>query len=157
MKHALTLLTFSTLLLTGCQLAEAGYDKHSCMGGANTPECRAAGATMMQDELPGTEWKAMSLNGAPVVGDAPTMILMGDGRMGGSTGCNRYSGPYTLNGEAFAITGAMISTKRACLAGNAMQQESEFLRLLASMTRLSVRGNTLTLSNPQGEMITFGK
>jgi heat shock protein HslJ len=37
-----------------------------------------------------------------------------DGRMGGSTGCNRYTAPYTVDGDALEI-GTVAVTQMACL------------------------------------------
>ena len=43
---------------------------------------------------------------------APSAVFK-DGTLGGSTGCNRYTGPYTVDGESLTL-GAIASTQMAC-------------------------------------------
>jgi heat shock protein HslJ len=51
------------------------------------------------------------------VKQAPAITLrIADGQVTGSDGCNRYHAPVTLDGDGFRVqTGAMVSTKMACL------------------------------------------
>ena len=43
---------------------------------------------------------------------APSVVFK-DGTLGGSTGCNRYTAPYTVDGESLTL-GAIASTQMAC-------------------------------------------
>jgi heat shock protein HslJ len=83
-----------------------------------------------RDPVPfeGTPWVLAS--GAEVDGweeFAPTARFEG-GTASGSTGCNRYTGPYTLDGDTLEL-GAIASTRMAC-APRADAVEREFLAAL---------------------------
>ncbi|EKE76671.1 META domain-containing protein [Gallaecimonas xiamenensis] len=73
-----------------------------------------------------------------------TLRLTSDGKLSGSSGCNRYFGSYQLvNGTAFQV-GAIGSTKMACL-GELMQGEGLFLDRLSKANWLEQEGDTLKL------------
>ncbi|MFA7554263.1 MAG: META domain-containing protein [Spongiibacteraceae bacterium] len=57
-----------------------------------------------------------------------TIEFMPDGRIAGSTGCNRYSGDLEANHGSFVVS-QTITTRRACLAAIG-QQEQRFLAAL---------------------------
>jgi len=61
----------------------------------------------------------------------------------GDSGCNRYNGGFTIDGDSIEI-GALASTRRACEeAVNA--QESRYLDLFQSSTRFEVNDTQLSL------------
>jgi len=72
-----------------------------------------------------------------------------DGRAGGSTGCNSYSGTYQVRGDTISF-GRLISTKRACLDQNANQQEQRFLTALESANRFRLASDRLTIMSVRG-------
>jgi heat shock protein HslJ len=86
--------------------------------------------------LVGEEWVVREIRGTVMTDPSPTMIFMRSQRVGGTTSCNRYSGPYRLGGEGLRF-GAMISTKMAC-PGPRMGQEVAFLQALSSVTRFEI-------------------
>jgi heat shock protein HslJ len=96
----------------------------------------------------GTEWTLVSLNGADVTGSAPTLTLNEDGSLGGSGGCNRYGGSYTLADGKLSVS-ALFSTMMAC-AEPIMRQETAFLNALEAATVARVEGSQLIL---EGENI----
>ena len=49
------------------------------------------------------------------------------GRVSGHAGCNRYSGMIQTDDAGAVRFGPIAATKRACMDGNRMQAESEFL------------------------------
>ena len=63
---------------------------------------------------------------------APTATF-DDGRLAGSTGCNRYTGPYSVEGETLQL-GAVASTRMACVPP-ADAVEREFLAALEQVAR----------------------
>ena len=67
----------------------------------------------MTSALEGTPWVLAS--GLDVEGweEAAPSATFEDGRVAGSTGCNRYTGPYTLDGELLAL-GPLAVTLMAC-------------------------------------------
>jgi heat shock protein HslJ len=74
--------------------------------------------------LAGTEW------GFPgEVGKTARFIqFRSDGKVGGSTGCNRFNGSYSQDGYALTI-GTPATTRRACLP-DVMKREQQFLVML---------------------------
>lgn len=83
------------------------------------------------------EWRVTQFNfdvaPAPT---APTMTFGADGRVFGSTSCNRFNGEYTLDGNAISL-GPLAVTKMACEAG-LMEQEHRFLEVLNGLNRVSL-------------------
>ena len=91
-------------------------------------------------------------DGGAVAGPAPTIAFGADGRASGSTGCNRWSGAWTLTGEALNL-GRISSTRRAC-RGATGAREARFLRVLEGVRTFDVRGDgALVLATPAGETI----
>lgn len=86
--------------------------------------------------LVGEQWTVREVRGTAMAESPPTMVFMRANRVGGTTSCNRYSGPYRLSGEGLRF-GSMISTKMAC-AEPRMQQEAAFLQALAAVTRFEI-------------------
>lgn len=134
---ALAALLLGGLLLAACAAPSAGQPAP-----AGAPE-----------GLAGTSWVLSDLNGAPPVAEA-TLQFDGEGRLAGSTGCNRYSGGYSVEGATMAV-GQLISTKMACMADGAMTQEADFLGALGQAASYSIAGDTLTIEAADGASLTF--
>ena len=62
----------------------------------------------------------------------------------GSAGCNRFNGPYEVDGDAITI-GPLASTKAACPTDELQQQETDYLAALGLATTFRVSGNRLDL------------
>jgi heat shock protein HslJ len=76
--------------------------------------------------LVGTSWTVATINGGTVVPNAPpTITFSTDRKVGGTTGCNQYSGLFSTDGKKITI-GAMTSTEMAC-EGARSEQEAAFL------------------------------
>jgi heat shock protein HslJ len=78
--------------------------------------------------LEGTTWKLVRWGNpdnlkSPLAGGDIT-AQFSQGRIGGSSGCNRYSGSYTTKENQLKL-GAVAATKMACL-DELMNQESKF-------------------------------
>lgn len=109
--------------------------------------CSSAGGETLQ--LEGTSWTLVGLDGRPALANSELTIQFEDGKAGGSSGCNHYSGEYTL-GSADSITfGLMASTMMACDQG-LMDQETAFLQLLAEVATAQFEGSRLTMKNADG-------
>ena len=66
------------------------------------------------DELADTSWVLIDLGGSSdLLGTVITLEFAGDGTLGGSGGCNTYSGPYAVTGMGISI-GPLVTTKMAC-------------------------------------------
>jgi putative lipoprotein len=100
---------------------------------------------------PSGRWRAESIRNRGVIGDPQTVIdIAADGRVTGSSGCNRISGKATLNGAHISF-GPMISTKMAC-APVIMDQESKFLAALGDtrLWRIDEQRDKLILVDAKG-------
>lgn len=62
-----------------------------------------------------------------------TLAFTDDGRVAGSTGCNRYAGQAYLDGDVVTVS-AVRSTRRAC-PPSLMEQEQRFLAALGAAAR----------------------
>ncbi|MCB0029637.1 MAG: META domain-containing protein [Anaerolineales bacterium] len=84
---------------------------------------------------------------SPVNGTTATLRLAG-GEVSGSTGCNLFSGSYTLEGQSLAF-GKLLHTMKACeeaVAG----QEAIILTGLQKVESWEIDGNQLRLHYPDG-------
>jgi heat shock protein HslJ len=100
--------------------------------------------------LTDVQWRLTDLDGEPIVtggieGRDPHIRLSADGTMvSGATGCNTFSGPYTLTGDALSF-GDLVSTKVACTDPGMADQEQRFLNALDAAERFEINGDVLTL------------
>lgn len=96
------------------------------------------------------EWRVTQFNFdvAPAA-TAPTMTFGADGRMFGSSGCNRFNTQYTLNGTAISL-GPVAATKMMCDPG-LMEQERRLFEVLGSLNSVSLdQDGYLKLENAEG-------
>ncbi len=103
--------------------------------------------------LTGTAWSGIYYNDgdalvSAVAGSEFTATFSEDGTVQGTTGCNTYSGPYTVDGEAMEI-GPLASTQMAC-AEDPMAQEAGYLGALDRTTSFAIEGDELTLLDSDG-------
>jgi hypothetical protein len=88
--------------------------------------------------LLGVNWRMVGMRddfGAflPVLGDAViTAFFDEEGRVSGSSGCNRYTGPFTMLGDELGI-GAVAGTRMMCSDSQVMAQESRYLGHLSQV------------------------
>lgn len=119
------------------------------------PVCgQAALPLSAQNKLAGTEWKLVSFGavGAPsiiVEGTTVTIKFGTDGKAGGTGGCNSYGGDYQARGDNLTLT-KIISTKRACVAQAAMEQENRYFKALELASRFKLTGDQLTIFYDEG-------
>ena len=78
------------------------------------------------------------------------------GKLAGSSGCNSYSTTYEVSGDQLSITGPMASTMMMCPDPAIMEQEEEYLEVLASVSSFTIEGKQLALFNAEGQaVLTF--
>jgi heat shock protein HslJ len=96
----------------------------------------------------------VAIDGNPVTGEPnarePHLVFSSEGRVSGSTGCNRVSGAYEKDGNSLRF-GQMVSTKMAC-PPPLMTLEQAFLQALGATAALQISGNTLTLKDAAGKV-----
>jgi heat shock protein HslJ len=130
--------------VTGTTLA-----RESPSPSAGTPQASGAPA------LEGTDWLLTNarLSGAyaQIPAEVVATLRMEGGQAAGSGGCNQWSAPYTLDGQALSF-GAITSTLMLC-EGPGGQVETFYFADLAGVTRWSIEGTTLTLTSDDGDPI----
>jgi heat shock protein HslJ len=80
----------------------------------------------------------------------PTAHFSADGTISGSTGCNHFEGPYTLQAKPLSI-GPLTATEKACPTTEASEQEAGYRRALESAERIELAGPQLTLLDAKGQ------
>ncbi len=97
----------------------------------------ATAPAMSQTDLTGTSWLAEDIMGAGVVDRAQsTLQPLPEGRITGSSGCNRFTGQGVLR-EGRVEIGLLATTRMACPPA-VMNQEAKYLRALAASKRYEV-------------------
>jgi putative lipoprotein len=105
--------------------------------------------------LEGTTWTLARLGGAPVAvaGGQQVPDLTLDApmkRAAGSTGCNRFTGGYRLDGERLTF-GALASTRRICPEG--MELERRYLAALGRVATCHMASGRLLLRDALGTIV----
>jgi heat shock protein HslJ len=104
--------------------------------------------------LEGVPWVLAS--GLDIAGweEAAPSASFEDGRVAGSTGCNRYTGPYTLDGASIEL-GPLAVTLMACLPPRDAVERA-FVAALERVAGWRVDGGELSLLDDDGvELLRF--
>ena len=136
-----------TLVLTAMLLAVAT----GCGGGGGGDDSTAS-PSLLED----TFWVLVSGEGIEIPKGVSPSATFFEGRMAGSTGCNRYRAPYSVDGDKLQLEAA-VSTKMACLpALDAL--ERSYIDALDRVERWRVDGEALSLGDGDGnEVLRFQK
>jgi heat shock protein HslJ len=115
----------------------------------------SATSSSQGSNLEGTTWVLTTrLGGMADSGSAKAQIdiRLEAGQASGSSGCNHYGGPYTLQGSSLSF-GPLASTAMAC-PEPIMTIESQYLQALAKVDGYTVSsdGKSLTLTGPDVEL-----
>jgi heat shock protein HslJ len=117
--------------------------------------CASAGS--QGDEITGQVWVLDSLNGSPpLTGTLITAEFTTDGKVGGTAGCNAYSGQYTVSGSQIQFTTPMASTMMAC-EQPVMDQENAYFQALGAAKSFTMNGDQLTLKESAGAVVATYK
>ncbi len=111
--------------------------------------------------LVGTRWMLESVIGAggpdgsasSPVGDPATLHLDADGTITGSTGCNDFGAMYELAGDVLELTD-LAHTLVGC-ADAVAAQHSALIAVLSGPASISIDGQMLTLSAPDGSGLVY--
>ena len=117
--------------------------------------CSAAGGGdgSASVELSGTAWELIALNGEPPLADTSITLEFSETDAMGVAGCNQYSGPYELEGEALTF-GEMVRTMMACMEPEGvMEQEDAYLAALSSVASVRQSGGQLELLDAGGSVV----
>jgi heat shock protein HslJ len=109
-------------------------------------------------DLADTSWEVISYNNGQ---QAVTSVLAGttitaqfgkDGTLSGNSGCNDYSGLYTVTGNQIKI-GPLGSTRKACAdPAGVMDQEAQYLAALETTAVYKIEGKVLELRRADGAL-----
>ncbi len=98
------------------------------------------------------EWVLQTLNGAPLLSGAAITALFEGGTISGYSGCNSYSGPYTVKGATFK-PGEVAATLMACMEDGVMEQEQAYFEALSNAAKFRLTGDRLELLDKSGAAI----
>ncbi len=104
----------------------------------------------MQFPLADTNWRVTSIGGMPVVDrSTPYIMFARNGQVSGNTGCNSFSGNYTIDQGSIAM-GNLAATSRACVPA-LMDQQARFMAVASNIVRYTINPDgTATLFTPTG-------
>jgi putative lipoprotein len=97
-------------------------------------------------ELAGSEWGFAG----ETAKSAPFVQFRSDGKVGGHSGCNRFTGTYTQKDDELTI-GPLASTRMACQP-EVMEREQKFLAL-SNVRYVEATHLQLTLKDGNGEVL----
>jgi len=102
----------------------------------------------MAHGITGTHWKLVELLGQPVPASHKEPFLMldaQDNRAHGATGCNSFSGTYTLDEATLRIRFSQIAMTQMFCEGS-METEKAFVEVLEQTDNYSLHGDEITLN-----------
>ena len=150
----------AVLLLAAC--ATTSPSSSGSPTGPSPDANKATGTgTGAATELAGTQWNLTSYaddsgSQVPAATKSVASIKFGaDGKITGSTGCNRFSGTYSQDGSKLTIAlGPM--TQRACTDDPVMKQENALVAALPKVASFTSTADALTLRDASGaELLVF--
>ena len=134
----------TAMLLAALMAAGAGC------GSGSGDDPGAGGGSTSAASLAGTSWK---LTGWSVSSQDPNDFTITaefkEGRIGGTSAVNQYGGPYAAGDDGSFSVGELVSTMMAGPEPD-MRAEQTYLKLLAEAKMFRLSGQTLTLSDANG-------
>jgi len=97
-------------------------------------------------KLDGTNWKLVQWSGQTLLENNKITLEFAKERLGGSSGCNRYTTGYQIEEKTIKPDQAIASTQKAC-PPEIMSQEYEYLRAIQGVQQYAI--------NSQGELQFF--
>jgi heat shock protein HslJ len=140
----------TALVLVGGVLLAVLAVSAACGSGSGGSSGGGGGSSTSAAALAGTSWR---LTGWSVSSQDPNDFTITaefkDGRIGGTSAVNQYGGSYTAGDDGSISFGDLVSTMMAGPEPD-MKAEQTYLKLLAAAAKFRVEGDTLTLSDAQG-------
>lgn len=106
----------------------------------------------MAQSLSGTRWVGV-VDSSTDRRAVPRLEFVREGRISGFTGCNLFSGAWSVEGGEVRF-GGVATTKRMCL-GPEGEIEKRVLEVLGDKSRVTREGAKLVLVAPGGERFEF--
>lgn len=108
--------------------------------------------TMDAIDPTGREWVLEELNGEPLAEDATITLLVDDGQLSGSSGCNRHIGAVDLEDRSITFDSEIAQTMMAC-PDEVMALEQGYLAVLTTVTDWDATDDQLTLLDANGNEV----
>ncbi len=104
--------------------------------------------------LLGAEWVVEDINRGGVIDRSRLTLAFGaDGRVSGSTNCNRLNGLYAADGGTITFT-PLATTRRACLGEGLMMQERKYMSALGGEMAWTITADgALELKGDEGRRV----
>ena len=99
-----------------------------------------------------TSWTLVNTSLPGVAAGVTITATFDAGRVGGTSGCNSYSGPYTVSGSKLTIGPDIAGTQMACGAAQ-MAAERLYLGVLPKTASYRIVGTDLTLVGADGKAL----
>jgi heat shock protein HslJ len=115
--------------------------------------CQAPSSMLPLPSLDGTAWILTGLTGRTLAEGAKPTLRFESGRVAGSDGCNRYTGQYTTEKQAFKVVPPIASTQMACAAQTTMEQARAYVEALSVAASYRVEGEQLQLLAASGGVL----
>jgi heat shock protein HslJ len=108
--------------------------------------------------LDGTSWRLNSYRNSQgeMTDTLPGTTITADfqaTQVSGLAGCNNYSGPYQVSGGDIEFEQIASSLRLCSEPLGIMEQESDFLQALQSVSEYRISGRTLEMSGDRGEVL----
>lgn len=117
------------------------------------PGLAAADDAPTDNALADTQWQLAELGDEPVSGDVKTtLIIRGDGSIGGNGGCNSYGGSIEFKDASGIAIGDVFSTMMHC-GDVPMAQEHAYFNALTEVTGYAFDGERLVLKDGEGNAL----
>ena len=104
--------------------------------------------------LTGTAWVLTEIRGEPALGEEEITLVVDDSTAGGNSGCNHYGGTPRITDGTFRLVD-LAATLRACEDTRLMDQESDYLAILAQTSAWDIEGDRLELVTDTGDTLVF--
>ncbi|WP_205589558.1 META domain-containing protein [Chachezhania antarctica] len=95
----------------------------------------AAAFALTASSAMASDWQIAEIDGSPTTG-APSLQFTDDGRISGSTGCNRFTGSARAEDGTLVIDGGIATTRMACINSDVVVQETLIVELLSGTVAL---------------------
>jgi heat shock protein HslJ len=112
--------------------------------------------TLSPTQIINKTWQVEDIDQHGIIDNAHVTLMFGDdNRISGKSGCNNYSGRYTLTGNRLAVIPPMISTRMMCEPA-LMQLENEYIALLSAAEKVELSAiGALIVTSQSGKTITL--
>lgn len=89
---------------------------------------------------------------SPIINTNPNINFSDDGTVSGSTGCNTFTGVYSIDSKSITIS-KLASTQRECFEPEGiMKQETSILEYLEKAKTWNLQGNQLSLRTAEDQL-----